>query len=137
MYDDYAEQQYFALVADPRQIRRDRRDVARDPQPVRPKDRDHSAVQPRPPSRNHDAATAGSAQVQPTVASLEVLMSQIQSAIAQLKNAEKSAMEYKATPTQAPDSPAVHYALHARVAHRQSSRSSDEDSNAEYHEPAL
>ena len=133
-YEDFADQPQFALVADQRQVRRDRRDVNREVPPVRQQDRDRPAAPLRPSSRAHDAPTAGSAQVQPTLASLEALLSQIQSAVAQLKNAEKHTA-FKATP--AADSPetGVHYALHARVVPRRSSLGSTEDADVEYYLP--
>ena len=118
----------YAFLGDQRQDRRDRRDVRRDrdmPPPRQPdRARDRTSDRDRPSDRDRhldrDRFSSGSAKVHPTVATFETLLSQIQRALAQLKNAAEKA--YKANPAQ--DSPDVHQALSARVMDTGSPRAS-------------
>jgi hypothetical protein len=125
---DFDDQPQYAFLGDQRQDHRDRRDARcdRDMPPPRQPDRDRDRTSDRDrlsDSDRHmdrDRFPGGSAKIHPTVATFENLLSQIQRALAQLKNAAEKA--YKATP--APDSPHVHQALTAHVMDPGSSRAS-------------
>ena len=107
---------HVALMADPRQVRRDRRDDRRaPPPPVRQPERERRAPPPRPSSRfNADAPPGGSAKAQPSVARMEALISELQSDVAQLKNAAKKANDTALLAARREESPEPTYALHAR-----------------------